>query len=152
MIKPLRLARVAARAEILVLQREAVGVARRAAFGAAAGVFALAALTLLHIIGYLALAQYAHLAPIASAAIIMAVDVVIAGVLVMLAKANTIDPVLEEAKRLRDQSIEQAQQSLTVASMVAPVTRIAADMGVVRLVVRVLSSVFRLGGSAIRRR
>jgi hypothetical protein len=44
---------------------------------------------------------------------------------------------------VRDQSLEQARQSMTLAAMVAPLTRIAADTGILRLALRLLGSGFR---------
>jgi hypothetical protein len=143
MIKPLRLARVAARAEVLVLKREAAGLARRAALAAVAGVFAIGVLILVHVVSYLALRQYATLDPLLSASVLLGADLILTIMFGLLANTSGTDPVLLEARRVRDQSLEQAQQSLTLAGMVAPVTRIAADMGIVRLVVRMLSSTFR---------
>jgi hypothetical protein len=143
MIKPLRLARIAARAQVLVLQREAAGIARRAAFAAVAAVFAAGVLILLHVIAYLALRQYAGLSAILSAALLLGVDLVFTIIFGLLANSRSPDPSLEEAKRLRDQTLDQVRQSLTLASMLAPLTRIASDMGIIRLAMRLLSSTFR---------
>jgi hypothetical protein len=149
MIKPLRLARVAARAEVLVLKREAAGIARRVAFALVAAVFLMGVLIIAHVIGYLALRQYAHFAPIISAAILLGVDLVITIIFGLLAGSSSADPVLVEARRVRDQSLDQARQSLTLAAMVAPVTRIAADTGIIRMAVRLLSSSFRRTARAV---
>ncbi len=138
MIRPLRLVRIAAKAQGLALRRQVAGAVRRAVLGAIAAVFALGALIILHIIGFLALGTYAHFAPIPAAAIVLGVDVAIAALFGVLASSSAADPVLEEALRVRDQSLEQARQSLTLASMVAPLTRLLSDMGILRAVFALL--------------
>ena len=134
MIKPLRLVRVAAKAQGLAFRRQVAGAVRRAVLGAIAALFGLGALIILHIIGYLALVKYAHFESIPAAAIVLGVDVVIAAIFGALASSSAADPVLEEAVRVRDHSLEQARQSLTLASMVAPLTRLLSDMGILRAV------------------
>jgi len=145
MVRPLRLARVAAKAEILVVRRQITGIVRRAILGAVAAIFALGVLIIAHIIAYLALRQYAQFGPIPAAGIVLGVDLAITIVFAVLASGHPADPIMEEAIRLRDQSLEQARQSMTLAAMVAPVTRIAADTGMIRLAVRLLGSPFRRG-------
>jgi hypothetical protein len=143
MVRPLRLARVAAQAEVLVVRRQVAGIVRRAILGAVAVVFALGVLVIAHIIAYLALRQYAQFGPIPAAGIVLGVDLAFAIVFGLLASGQVADPVMEEAVRLRDESLEQARQSLTLAAMVAPLTRIAADTGLIRLAMRLLGLPFR---------
>jgi hypothetical protein len=142
-MRSIRLARVAARAEFLLLQRLAVVAARRAAFGLVASVFAIAALALLHVIGVLALEQYAHLAPIVALAIVLGIDLAFAALCGALASGRIPDPVADEARRVRDLSLEQARQSLTVASLLASGTRAMAETGLLRLGVRMVRSGLR---------
>ena len=140
-----RLARVAAQAEILLIRRTITGVIRRAIYGAVAAVFALGLLTALHVAGALALVDYAHLAPVAAVAIVAAVDLVVVIVFGLLAAGEIKDPVIEEARRVRDQSIEQARATLTLASLLAPATRVVAQTGLLRVLVRA-------AGAGLRRR
>ena len=137
-MRPLRLTRAAARAEVLVLRRQAAGIVRRAVMGVVAAVFAIAVLILAHVIAYLALRQYVPLSPILAAAAVLAADALVAILFAVLASRTPTDPVLEEARRLRDQSLEQARQSLTLAAMLAPVTRIASDVGLFRTMFRLV--------------
>ncbi len=143
MVRPLRLARVAAQAEVLVVRRQMAGYARRAVWAAAAAVFALGVLILAHIIAYMALRQYAMFGPIPAAAIVLAADLVITIVFAVMASGEVRDPILDDARRLRDQSLDQARQSMTLAAMVAPLTRVAAETGLIRLVLRLVGSAFR---------
>jgi len=142
-VRPLRLARVAAQAEILVVRRQMAGYARRAIWAAAAVLFAVGVLIMAHIIAYLALRQYAGLAAIPAVAIVLAADLVIAVIFAVLAAGSTPDPILDDAIRLRDQSLDQARQSLTLAALVAPLTRIAAETGLIRMLLRLVSRGFR---------
>jgi len=143
MVRPLRLARVAAQAEVIVVRRQVAGIARRAILGLVAAIFGLGVLIMAHIIAYLALRQYALFGPIPAASIVLGVDLAITIVFGVLASGHPADPIMEEAVRLRDQSLEQARQSMTLAALLAPLMRILADTGMIRLVLRLLGSPFR---------
>jgi hypothetical protein len=142
-MRTVRLARVAAQAEILLVRRLATILARRAVYGAVAAVFALAVLVLAHAAAVVALEQYAGLPPLAALGIVLAVDLVIAVVFGLMAGGKINDPLVEEARRVRDQSLEQARQSLTLAAMLAPATRMLAQTGLVRVLMRAVSSGLR---------
>ena len=138
-----RLARVAAQAEILLIRRTVSGIVRRAIYGAVAAVFALGLLTALHVAAAFALVDYAHMVPVAAVAIVAAVDLVIVIVFGLLAAGEIKDPVIAEARRVRDQSIEQARQTLTLAALLAPATRMVAQTGLLRVLVRAAGSGLR---------
>ena len=108
-----------------------------------AAVFALALLALLHVIAALALIQYAQLSPVLAVTIVAVVDLVIAGIFGLLAAGKVNDPVIIEARRVRDQSIEQARASLTLAAMLAPATRMIAQTGLLRVLFRALGTATR---------
>ena len=135
-----RLARVAAQAEILLLRRQLTAVARRAAFGAVAAVFTVAVLVLLHVLIVTALEQWAGLSPLLSVFIMTVIDLIPAAVFGMFALGKISDPVADEARRVRDLSLEQARQSLTMAALVAPATRVVAQTGLVRVLFGLLTS------------
>lgn len=143
MIRPLRLARVAAKAQGLALRRQLAGLVHRAIMAAIAAVFALGALIIAHVILYMALVEYAHFQPVPAAAIVFGVDVVIAVVFGFLARGGDVDPVLQDALRVRDQSLEQARQSLSLASLVAPLTRLLTETGLLRLLFGLVKSTMR---------
>ncbi len=142
-MRTVRLARVAAQAEILLLKRLLAVAIRHAIFGVVAAVFALAFLTLLHVIAVMALERFAGLSPIVSVAIVLVVDLLIAAVFGLLAAGKIADPVADEARRVRDASIEQARQSLTLAALLAPATRMVAQTGLVRVVAQLVGSGLR---------
>ena len=131
-----RLARVAAQAEILLIKRTVSGIVRRAIFGAVAAVFALGVLTGLHVMAALALVQFAHLAPVWAVAVVAGLDLVVVVIFGLLAAGEIKDPVIEEARRVRDQSLEQARATLTLAALLAPATRMVAQTGLLRVLVR----------------
>ena len=135
-MRTVRLARLAAQAEILLVKRIATSLIRRAMYGAVAAVFALAFLVLLHVIAALALVQYAGLSPVVAVAIVAVVDLVIAGIFGLIAMGKANDPVILEARRVRDQSIEQARASLTMAALLAPATRLVAQTGLLGVLMR----------------
>ncbi len=119
-----RLARLAAEAEILLIRREIKTVINRAIYGAVAAVFALFLLSAVHVIAYMALRQYGGLGPVVSAAIVLAVDLVVTVVFYLLASGAMKDPVADEARLLRDQSLAQIKESLTMAAVLRPAGRL----------------------------
>lgn len=143
-MRTVRLARVAAQAEILLLRRYLSAAVRHALFGVVAAVFAIAVLVLLHVLAVIFLEQVAGLSPLLSVAIVLAIDLVFAVVFGLLATRRIEDPLIAEARRVRDTSLEQARQSLTLAAMLAPATRVVAQTGLIRVL-------FNLFGSGVRR-
>ena len=142
-MRTVRLARVAAQAEILLVKRIVTGLVRRAIYGAVAAVFALALLVGLHIIVALSLVDYTRLSPVLSVAIVAAFDLVVVIIFGLLAAGEVKDPVIAEARRVRDQSLEQARATLTMASLLAPATRLVAQTGLLRVLVRAAGSGLR---------
>ena len=142
-MRTVRLTRVALQAEILLLKRLAAVAVRHAIFGAVAAVFALAFLTCLHVIAVMAIERFANLSPIVSVAIVLGLDLIVTAIFGVLAAGKISDPVADEARRVRDTSLEQARQSLTLAAMIAPATRMVAQTGLVRVLTRAASSGLR---------
>ena len=137
-----RLARLAAQAEILLIRREIKTVIRRVIYGAVAAVFAIAVLVLVHVVGYMALVQWAGLSPLASAAIVLGVDLVFAGVFALLANGAMKDPVAEEARLLRDQSLSQIKETLTMGALLRPAGRLLGRKHVYGMVLAGLTARF----------
>lgn len=126
-MRTVELAKVAAAAEALRLRRIARRQGMRVAFAAGAGVFAVAVLVVLHVVGWHALQP--ALTPLQASLVILAVDLVITVVLGVLAMRNTADPVELEAKAIREQALIEMRQSLTVMSMAASVAGMAVRTG-----------------------
>jgi len=78
-----------------------------------------------------------------SVAIVLAVDLVVTIIFGLLAAGKVHDPVADEARRVRDLSIEQARASLTLAQMLAPATRLIAQTGLLRVLVRAAGTSLR---------
>jgi hypothetical protein len=141
-VRTTRLARLAVEAEILLLRRELRTYIRRAVYGAVAAVFALAILTLLHVLGYMALRQLGGLSAVASAAIVLGVDVLVTVIFGILAAGATKDPVAEEARLLRDQSLAQIRDTLTMAAVLKPAGRLLGRKHIYGLVLAALTARF----------
>jgi hypothetical protein len=142
-----RLARLAAEAEILLIRREIKTAIRRGAYGAVAAIFALGVLILLHVLGYMALRQYAQLSPFISAAIVLGVDAGFALIFGLLASGAMKDPVAEEARLLRDQSLAQVKDTLTMAAVLRPAGRMLGRKHIYGLVLAGLTARFLGSGS-----
>ena len=121
----------------------------RAAYGAGAAVFGIAVLVGLHVTLWTFLLT--KVSPVWASVIVVGVDVVIAGVLALLAMRNTPGAVEEEARNIRTQAIAEVKRSITVLGMASEmggaVLRTGARAGLRRKVSDVvLESVSRLIG------
>jgi hypothetical protein len=144
-MRTLRLARVAADAEILLLRRRLLTAQRRAVFAGVAALFGVAVLVVLHALGYVALVQYAHVAPFFAVLIVGAVDLVLALLFALLASGAMPDPVAEEATLLRDQSLAQMKAGLTATALLVPAGRLLGRKHIYALALAGLTARF-LGG------
>ncbi|MBR0668225.1 phage holin family protein [Roseomonas hellenica] len=104
-MRTLRLLGVAAQAEGLRLRREARGLARRVVWQVAAGLFATAAVVMLHLTAWHALLP--PLGPTWAAAAITVFDLLAAGLCVLLGRSR-YDPVAAEALYLRREMLRSA--------------------------------------------
>jgi hypothetical protein len=141
-MRTLRLARVAADAEILLLRRRVLTAQRRAVFAGIAVAFGIGVLVLLHILAYIALLQYAHLTPFFAVLIVAGVDLVFALLFGLLASGAMPDPVAEEAILLRDQSIAQMKTSLSATALLVPAGRLLGRKHIYALVLAGLTARF----------
>ena len=122
-MRTVRLARVAA--EGLRLRRLVLRLVRRAGYGAVAAVFALFALGLVHVLGILALSEFAGMLPFWAALIVLGCDVVVIGVFALLASGHVPDRVEVEARQLRDNSLREMRNSLALSAALGPAGRMA---------------------------
>ena len=65
-----------------------------------------------------------HFTSFVSAAIVLGVDLVLVLVFGLLASGAVKDPVAEEARALRDQSLAQLRESLQAAALLRPAARL----------------------------
>ena len=121
MISSLRLAKAAIQAEILrlkvLLQRQA----RRAVFAVIALVFALFALAGLHIIAGVLLARV--VSPLLALVIVVAADVVVAGILLVLASRSRPGQAEQEARAVRDEAWRGVARQMAVFGTLTAATR-----------------------------
>jgi hypothetical protein len=146
-MRTLTLARLAAESEVLLLRRQATIVGRRIAYGVIAAAFGVAVLVLLHLLGYIALVQFAQLAPFYAALVVLAVDLLFLLIFALMATGRMTDPLVAEARLVRDQSIEQMRETLTVAAMVRPAARLLGRKQIYGVVLAALTARF-LGSKA----
>lgn len=121
-MRSLRLARVAAQAELLRLRRLARRQAVRAVCGAIALVFLLACLTALHVAGYLALLR-AGIAPLWAVLIVAGFDLAVGLVLLGLAARDVPDRIEREALQVRQAAQQQLAEAAAMTALVGPLLR-----------------------------
>jgi hypothetical protein len=139
-MRTLRLIRIAAEAEKLHLQARLGRSVRQAAMGAAAAIFALCALGLLHAIGYIALRD--RFSPIASASIVFGVDVVLAAILGLVASRGGESVTEREAREVREHALVQLREAATLFGVIAPVGRLVGKRGVYGMTLAALTARF----------
>jgi hypothetical protein len=123
-----RLVRIAAEAERLRWQRHARRLVIRAIYGVIAGFFALTAIGVLHVVGYIALRL--QFTPIIAAAIIFGVDAVLAIIFAVIASRGGPDEVEQEALAVRQKAVAQIGETLAMVSLVRLAARTLGKRGV----------------------
>jgi cobalamin synthase len=117
----LQLARAAWEAEGLHLRRLVRARGIQAGYGAAAALFLLMMVFMLHIAAFGWLQpQYGH---VGAPAIIALGDAVIVGMLLFLASRAAHDPVAEEAKRVRQEAVQQLSDGAARVVVLAPLLK-----------------------------
>ena len=112
MMRTVRLAKVAARAETVRIRRLVLRSVRRVAYGAVAALFAIACLVLVHALGFEALTQFGGLAPFWAMLIVFGVDVMFTVIFGILAAGVVPDPIEREALALRQRSVGELRGAL----------------------------------------
>jgi len=126
-VRTVELAKIATAAEALRLRRIARRQALRGLYGAAAAVFAVAVLVMVHVVLYLGLNLW--LSPIVSALIVLVLDVIAAGALGYVVLQSPPDAVEIEAKQIRIQAMSELRRSLTVMGMAAELAGVVLRTG-----------------------
>jgi hypothetical protein len=120
-VRSINLLKIAAEAELVRLRAWAARQGRRAAFGAAALVFALGVLTLAEVAGWQAFRLY--VAPIYATLILLGINLVITVTFGLLAARSSPSHTEREALQVRRQAVEAARGSLVLTTVV-PATRL----------------------------
>ena len=121
-MRTVSLAKVAAQAELLRVRRRGRRTMHRAAYGAAAGVFAIATLAAAHVAIVLALTP--RFQPLYAVLIVGGGDIVIAIVLGLLAARDAPDSIEREAHELRQKALGQLGETLALTTVVTPALRL----------------------------
>lgn len=121
-MRPLRLARVGAQAEVLRLRRRVRRTVIRAVYAVTGALFAFAALTFAHVALFLAIQR--NLGSTSSALIVLGGDLLIALICVLLARVSSPDQIEREALQVRRQAQRQLEATIAAASLAAPAARL----------------------------
>ncbi|PWC30009.1 hypothetical protein [Teichococcus aestuarii] len=120
-MRAFRLVSVSLEAERVLLGLQAKRFAVKAVLGLVAAVFLIAAFAMLHVLAWLALEP--QLSPLARAGVILAGDLVIAGILLALALRDNPSRQEIEARMLRDNAFSQARASFGLLPMLGGMAR-----------------------------
>lgn len=124
-MKVVELTRIAAAAEALRLRRRVVRYAKQAVFLAAAAVFGLFALGVLHVLLWMVCDGPWNTGRVWATVIVLAVDAAIIGVLLLLGRGRLADPTEVEARITRDRSLSELRNAAALAAVTGPAGRFA---------------------------
>lgn len=143
-MRTVSLARIAAQAEVLRLQRQGRRTAFRAALVLVAATFMTAALAAAHVAIVLALAPHFEL--LTAVLIVGAGDLVIAAVLGGIASIDRPDRIEREALEVKQKALLHLGETIAVAALVGPALRLIGTRKVYGIALAVLTARY-LGGS-----
>jgi hypothetical protein len=115
-MRAVNLATIAAKAEILRIQRMLKRQGLRAVFGLVAVLFALGVLVLAHVAGWQVLRLYVP--PIYATLIFLGVDLVVAAIFGILAARSSPSGAEREALAIRQRALHEAQSSLALGALI----------------------------------
>jgi hypothetical protein len=121
-MRALRLARVAAEAELLLLRRRVRRTVIRVIYAVSGAFFTFAALTFAHVALFLAIQR--NLGPTTSALIVLGGDLLIALICILVASVSSPDQIEREALQVRQQAQQQLEETLAAATLAAPAARL----------------------------
>ena len=121
-MRVIRLARVAAEAEVLRWRHRARRMVTRAVLGAAGAVFLVFALSFGHVAAFLWIRH--SLGTTSSALVVFGGDLVIGLILLLLASTSSPDRVEVEALQVRERALQQIEEAAATAALVAPLARL----------------------------
>ena len=114
-MRAVELAKVAANAEALRLRQLASRQGMRAGYGAVAAVFGLGVLVLVHVVLFEVLVLY--VSPLVASLILLALDLVVAGICGLKALKSTPSAIEEEALAIRKQALIDLKGSVTMMAL-----------------------------------
>jgi hypothetical protein len=114
-MRPVNMAKIAAEAEVIRLKAMAQRQGMRAAFGAAAVIFALGVLVLLNILIWQLLHLYIQ--PIYATLILLGINLAIAAAFGVLAMRSTPSQTEQDALEVRQRAIRELQGSLALSAL-----------------------------------
>jgi hypothetical protein len=129
-MRTLRLARVAAEAEGLLLRRRLRRIAIRAALGAVAMLFLIGAATMLHVYAWVRLRPI--WGPDVTALTLAGFDAALAIIIALFALWTPSDRIAAEAIALRDKAMVEMRSAFTITSMLKPLAGILFEQWLVR--------------------
>jgi hypothetical protein len=129
-MRTLRLARVAAEAEGLLLRRRLRGIAIRAALAAVALLFLLGAIAVLHVYLYLRIRPL--IGPQMALLAIAGGDAALAILLGLLAMRTPSDRIASDAVMVRDRAMAEMRSAFTVTAMLRPLAGILLEQLLLR--------------------
>jgi hypothetical protein len=141
-----RLARVAAKAEVLRLKRIVRAQIVRAVLAMVAVLFALFGLVAVHLAAGIAIAR--SLGGVGASLIVFGADVVIALILVWAASRTPRDRLAYEAKEVRDRALGELRQTATLASIALTLSRMIGRADRARPITSLLRRLFGRRGAA----
>jgi hypothetical protein len=125
-MRVIELGKVAASAEALRLRRMAMRLGRQVAFLVVAGLFGFFALLSLHVVLYTLCDGPWNLGHVGSAFVLLGFDVLVAVILVLLARGKGADAIEIEARITRDRSLSEMKSA---AALTAVTTTVAGPVG-----------------------
>jgi MFS family permease len=118
-MRPLRLARVAAEAEGILLRRHVRRIVIRVMLAAVALLFLMGALAMLHVAFWLQVSP--SWGPVVTALALAGIDAVIAAIIALLAARDTQDKVMTDAVAVRNLALNEMRSAVTITAMLRPV-------------------------------
>jgi hypothetical protein len=127
-MRPFRLARIAAEAEIVRLRGMATRMATRVVFALVALLFVCGALTFGHIAAWYEIRTGLGLSYLITTAILGGADLLVAIVLLFLASRSSPSRVETQALEVRRKAIEGIGSALSITSMLLPAAKVATNL------------------------
>jgi NADH:ubiquinone oxidoreductase subunit 6 (subunit J) len=129
-MRTLRLARVAAEAEGLLLRRRVRSAAIRAGLGVIAALFLIGAVAMLHVYAWVMLRPLWS-APTTALAL-TGLDAAIAIVVGLFAARTPVDPIASQAIQVRDKAVAEMRSVFTLGAMLRPLTGLLFEQWLLR--------------------